>query len=74
MGKTTSFYCEFFYTLHVLHSRDVHAINYCCTNSQSITTKEIENRPCKNELLRFYYNMPCIDEWREYNIGLSRLI
>jgi hypothetical protein len=39
MGKT-SFYCEFFYSLHVLHSRGVHAMNYCRTNSQSITTKK----------------------------------
>jgi hypothetical protein len=59
--KTTNFYCQFSYSLHVLNSRGVHAMNYYCNNSQSITTKKIENRPCKNELLRLY-NRPCKDE------------
>jgi hypothetical protein len=38
--KSISFYCEFFSSLLVLHSPDVYAMNYCHTNSQSITRSQ----------------------------------
>jgi hypothetical protein len=46
----------------------VHAKNYYHTDPRSVTSKENENRPCKDEFLRFH-NKSCIDKWRECNFS-----